>query len=373
MALLEARGLAKDYGKRRVVDGVDLEVDTGEIVGLLGPTGAGKTTSFRMIAGMLPPTEGRVFFGGKDITDRPMFERARLGLGYLPQDGSVFRKLTVEQNLHAIIELMTVRRGKRFRPTGRQRKRRVDELLEQFGLTKIRRNIAGSCSGGERRRIEIARCLISDPLLILLDEPFTGIDPITVQDIQKLIRKLRDDGIGVLITDHQVAETLKITDRSYLVNAGKMLVQGTPREIVANADARRVYLGDGFHLENDAAPLAAAVSAEAPPLANAFRTPPAGALRALLDSEDLHDWIAQLGTAQAEAAAQRIRTRGVAAIEPLCHALGRNDPHVRAMAHRLLEGILRETLPFNPLGDENMRTQQIACLREHLHQRRAAA
>ncbi len=369
MALLEAQGLAKEYGKRRVVDGIDLQVNAGEIVGLLGPNGAGKTTSFRMIAGMVPPTGGRVSFAGKEVTDRPMFERARLGLGYLPQDGSVFRKLTVEQNLHAIIELMTVRRGKRFRPSARQRRQRVDELLEQFGLTKIRKSNAGACSGGERRRIEIARCLISDPLLILLDEPFTGSAPITVQDIQALIRKLRDDGIGVLITDHQVAETLKITDRSYLVSAGKMLVHGTPREIVANPDARRVYLGEGFHMD---APAGLPASAPPPPLANAFRTPPAGALRALLDNEDLYDWIGQLGTPQAEAAATKIRARGQAAVEPLCHALERGDAHVRAMAQRLLSGILREDIPFDPLGDDNTRRQQVACIREYLHQRRAA-
>jgi lipopolysaccharide export system ATP-binding protein len=246
MALLEARGLKKQYGGRVVVNGVDLAVNAGEIVGLLGPNGAGKTTTFRIIVGMIAPNAGKVVFNGQDITYLAMYKRARLGLGYLAQDSSVFRKLTVEQNLYAILELMTTRRGQPYRSTRRERRERVDELLERFGLTRLRKNLAVTLSGGERRRLEIARCLVSTPMLIMLDEPFTGIDPITVNDIQGIIQELRESGIGVLITDHHVAETLRITDRSYIIADGGMFAHGTPLEIINNPQARAIYLGDGF-------------------------------------------------------------------------------------------------------------------------------
>lgn len=241
MPLLEARGLVKIYGRRRVVDGVDFEVEPGEIVGLLGPNGAGKTTSFRMACGMIEPNAGTVFLGGKDVTQWAMYLRARDGgMGYLAQESSVFRKLTVEQNLLGMMEMLGV-----DRPT---RKRRCDELLDQFKITKLRKSLAMSLSGGERRRLEIARCLVSNPKLILLDEPFTGIDPVTIASIQTIIRGLREAGIAILITDHQVRETLQITDRSYVIREGRVLCHGEPQEVIRNPEARQYYFGEGLEI-----------------------------------------------------------------------------------------------------------------------------
>ncbi len=239
--MLEARGLVKIYGSRRVVDGVDFEVHRGEIVGLLGPNGAGKTTSFRMTCGMIEPNAGRVTLAGIDVTQWPMYRRARDGgMGYLAQESSVFRKLTVEQNLLGVMELLGFDR--------KTRRRRCDELLGQFDITKLRKSRALSLSGGERRRLEIARALVSNPQIILLDEPFTGIDPVTIDSIQEIIRGLRADGISILITDHQVRETLQITDRSYVIRAGKVLCHGTPDEVLADPEARRCYFGEDIDL-----------------------------------------------------------------------------------------------------------------------------
>ena len=238
MALLEVFGLVKVYGRRTVVDGVDFNVDRGEIVGLLGPNGAGKTTSFRMTCGMIPPTAGRVLLGEEDVTNFPMYRRAQLGMGYLAQESSVFRKLTVEQNLLAILEMHRERR--------RDRHRRTHELLDQFGLTRLKKNTAATLSGGERRRLEIARCLASEPALILLDEPFTGIDPKTISEIQDIVRALCAAGIGILLTDHNVRETLAITDRSYLIRDGKVLTHGSPEDVVQHPEAIRVYFGERF-------------------------------------------------------------------------------------------------------------------------------
>jgi len=239
-AMLEVRDLKKWYGRRQVVDGVGFEVHTGEIVGLLGPNGAGKTTSFRMTIGLIDADSGSVSFNGHDITGLPMYQRARLGMGYLPQDSSVFRQLSVEQNLMAILEY-------REDYTRKRRKERLEQLLEQFGLNKIRRTPAMRVSGGERRRLEIARCLVNDPKLIMLDEPFAGIDPITVGDIQKQIRALADEhNIGVLLTDHQFRETLEVCNRSYVIREGKVFAYGTSEEIYANADVARFYLGERF-------------------------------------------------------------------------------------------------------------------------------
>jgi lipopolysaccharide export system ATP-binding protein len=239
--ILEARGLAKTYGRRRVVDGVSFYVDRAEIVVLLGPNGAGKTTSFRMTCGMVEPDRGQVFLNGVDVTNWPMHKRASDGgMGYLAQDSSVFKKLTVEQNLLGVMELLKM--------PWKRRKSRSDELLEQFGITHIRKSSAGSLSGGERRRLEIARCLVSDPEIILLDEPFTGIDPVTIQSIQDVIRDLRDRGISILITDHQARETLQITDRGYVVAKGSVLCEGTPEELVRNPKARELYFGEGLEL-----------------------------------------------------------------------------------------------------------------------------
>jgi lipopolysaccharide export system ATP-binding protein len=235
--MLVVHELVKVYGSRRVVDGVDFEVDVGEIVGLLGPNGAGKTTSFRMACGMIEPDGGTVMLGDEDVTHWPMYRRARDGgMGYLAQESSVFRKLTVEQNLLGVMELLGF-----DRPT---RRARCEELLEQFNIARLRKSLALSLSGGERRRLEIARALVSNPKLILLDEPFTGIDPVTIASIQEIIRQLRAGGIAILITDHQVRETLQITDRSYVIRDGKVLCHGTPAEVTRHPDARKFYFGD---------------------------------------------------------------------------------------------------------------------------------
>lgn len=246
MALLEVRGLVKSYGRRRVVDGVSFEVDPGEIVGLLGPNGAGKTTSFRMTCGMVDPDAGTVLLAGKDVTSWPMYRRAKEGgMGYLAQESSVFRKLSVQNNLLGVMEMLGMDR--------RTRRRRCDELLEQFGITKLRRSRAMSLSGGERRRLEIARSLVSSPKIILLDEPFTGIDPVTIDSIQQIVRDLRDSGISILITDHQVRETLEITDRSYVVKEGQVLCHGRPEEVLRNPEARKHYFGEGMDITLGAA------------------------------------------------------------------------------------------------------------------------
>src|SRR5262245_28045596 len=243
MALLVARGLVKQYGRRRVVDGVDFTVDAGEVVGLLGSNGAGKTTSFRMVTGLIKPNSGQVFLAGTDVTYWPMYRRAKLGMGYLSQETSVFRKLTVEQNLLASLETVSVPAGQ---SANRYRRAVAIDLLEQFGLVHLKDNRAMSLSGGERRRLEIARCLVTDPALILLDEPFTGIDPKTIADIQDIVRALRDEGIGILLTDHNVAETLRITDRTYVVWQGKVIAHGSPDDIVRNEQVIQVYLGRNF-------------------------------------------------------------------------------------------------------------------------------
>src|SRR5712692_7258585 len=247
MSLLEVRGLVKYYGRRKVVDGVCFEVNAGEVVGLLGPNGAGKTTSFRMATGQITPNDGTVLFNGEDVTRLPMYKRARLGMGYLSQESSVFRKLTVEQNILAILEAMPAHRTTGRKLTRAERWKRTGDVLEKFGLSSLHKNNAARLSGGERRRLEIARCLVCDPLLILLDEPFTGIDPITIADIRQIVRDLRNQGIGLLVTDHNVRETLKITDRSYLIKDGQVRTHGTPQQIINDPIAIREYLGAGFN------------------------------------------------------------------------------------------------------------------------------
>jgi lipopolysaccharide export system ATP-binding protein len=240
MVVLEAMGLVKTYGRRRVVDGVDFQVDEGEIVGLLGPNGAGKTTSFRMTCGLVEPDSGRVMLNETDVTSLPMYQRAQQGMGYLAQESSVFRKLSVENNLLGVMEMLGFDR--------KQRRTRCDELLEQFDITRLRKARADSLSGGERRRLEIARSLVSNPKIILLDEPFTGIDPVTINSIQRVIRDLRERGISILITDHQVRETLQITDRSYVIRSGSVLCHGSPDEVLDNSEARKYYFGDDMKL-----------------------------------------------------------------------------------------------------------------------------
>ena len=237
MSILSVDGLVKIYGRRRVVDGVSLDVEPGEIVGLLGPNGAGKTTTFRMICGQVKPDRGRVFLGSSEVTRWPMYLRARKGgMGYLPQKSSVFAKLTCEQNLRGMMQLMGFSR--------KEQKARTNELLERFEISHIRKSRAGNLSGGERRRLEIARCLVADPKIIMLDEPFAGIDPVTVQSIQVVIRELADDGISILITDHAAREILQITDRTYVVSAGQILCSGSADDIVRHQVVREKYLGE---------------------------------------------------------------------------------------------------------------------------------
>ncbi len=246
MALLEVHGLVKYYGRRKVVDGVRFEVNPGEVVGLLGPNGAGKTTSFRMATGQVAPNDGTVWFDGKDVTDLPMFRRARLGMGYLSQEQSIFRKLTVEKNLLAILEALPRSRTLGRRLTRHERWERTEQALAQFNLLTVRRNPAARCSGGEKRRLEIARCLVCEPLLILLDEPFAAVDPKTTQDIRENIRRLADQGIGILLTDHNVREVVKTADRIYLIVDGKVVSHGTPEQLIKDPVAIDAYLGTTF-------------------------------------------------------------------------------------------------------------------------------
>lgn len=238
--ILRAEHLVKTYSQRKVVDNVSIEVNQGEIVGLLGPNGAGKTTTFYITVGLVTPNEGNVYLDDKNISNVAMYKRAKLGVGYLPQENSVFRTLSVEDNIKAILEFSDLNRT--------QQKEKLESLLEEFGLTHVRKSLGKVLSGGERRRTEIARALASDPKFILLDEPFAGIDPIAVEDIQQIVEKLKFKNIGILITDHNVQETLSITDRAYLLFEGKILKQGTAEELASDEQVRKVYLGQNFEL-----------------------------------------------------------------------------------------------------------------------------
>lgn len=238
---LSAEHLVKTYKKRKVVNNVSVQVEQGEIVGLLGPNGAGKTTTFYMIVGLVKPNEGQVLLEGEDITPLPMFKRAQLGIGYLAQEPSVFRKLTVEQNIMAVLEMTKLSK--------KEQKEKMESLLEEFSLTHVRKNLGRVLSGGERRRTEIARALSVDPKFVLLDEPFAGVDPIAVEEIQSIVAQLKNRNIGILITDHNVQETLSITDRAYLMFEGKLLKAGTAEELAADEQVRKVYLGKHFELK----------------------------------------------------------------------------------------------------------------------------
>ncbi|MDG1277438.1 MAG: LPS export ABC transporter ATP-binding protein [Algoriphagus sp.] len=239
--ILRAENLVKIYKGRRVVNDISVDVNQGEIVGLLGPNGAGKTTSFYMIVGLIQPNEGKIFLEQDDITSLPMYKRAKLGIGYLAQEASVFRKLSVEENIMAVLEMTKMPK--------QERKEKVDSLLEEFSLTHVRKNLGMVLSGGERRRTEIARALAVDPKFVLLDEPFAGVDPIAVEEIQTIVAKLKTKNIGILITDHNVNETLSITDRAYLMFEGKLLKAGTAEELAADEQVRKVYLGSQFELK----------------------------------------------------------------------------------------------------------------------------
>lgn len=240
MSLLRTELLAKAYRKRRVVDGVSIKVEPGEIVGLLGPNGAGKTTTFNMVVGVVKPDEGEVLFLDQPVTRQPMHQRARLGMGYLTQEPSVFRKLTVEQNIRAILETCKMKSA--------ERKLRLKYLLEELDLTPLAKSYAYMLSGGEKRRLEITRALVTSPKLLMLDEPFSGIDPIAVYDVQKIIRRLKDRGLGVLITDHNVRETLKLIDRGYIIHKGQVLVEGSAEFLANDPKAREIYLGPEFNM-----------------------------------------------------------------------------------------------------------------------------
>jgi lipopolysaccharide export system ATP-binding protein len=238
--VLQTKGLVKAYRGKRVVNGVDIAVSRGEVVGLLGPNGAGKTTSFYMIVGLLRPTAGHVFFEGKDITRLPMYRRARVGVGYLSQEPSIFRKLTVEENIMAILETLPMSR--------RERKMRLQYLLEELDIAALAKHKAYTLSGGERRRLEITRALVTSPKLLLLDEPFSGVDPIAVYEVQQIIRRLRDKGLALLITDHNVRETLSIVDRAYLIYQGKVVSEGTSEFLINDPTSRKLYLGPEFNM-----------------------------------------------------------------------------------------------------------------------------
>src|SRR5579871_4031027 len=240
MSTLETREISKAYRGRRVVDGVSVSVQQGEVVGLLGPNGAGKTTSFYMIVGLISPDSGRIVVDDEDITDLPMYQRARRGISYLPQEASVFRKLTVEENLVAILETLPLRAS--------ERRERLERLLEQLGLEKVRRSRGYMLSGGERRRVEIARSLVIDPNFLLLDEPFSGIDPIQVLELQRIIFDLKRSGIGILVTDHNVRETLIVTDRAYIIDNGSIFRAGSPDALARDSEVKRVYLGESFSI-----------------------------------------------------------------------------------------------------------------------------
>lgn len=238
--ILRSENLVKRYKTRTVANNVSVEVNQGEIVGLLGPNGAGKTTSFYMIVGMVKPNSGKIFLDDRDITHEPMYRRAQLGIGYLPQEASVFRKLSIEDNLYAILEMTKL--------TKKEQHMKAESLLDEFALQHVRKNLGDQLSGGERRRTEIARALAVDPKFILLDEPFAGVDPIAVEDIQSVVRKLKEKNIGILITDHNVHETLSITDRAYLLYSGSVIKSGTAEELAADEQVRKVYLGQNFEL-----------------------------------------------------------------------------------------------------------------------------
>jgi lipopolysaccharide export system ATP-binding protein len=355
MPLLEVRGLEKYYGRRKVVDGVSFEVDAGEVVGLLGPNGAGKTTSFRMTTGQITPQGGQVSFNSEEVTLLPMYRRARLGMGYLSQETSVFRKLTVEQNILAILEAMPVCRSLGRSLSRRERWERTDAILDQFGLNKVRKNYAARLSGGEKRRLEIARCLVCEPLLILLDEPFTGIDPKTIGDIQQIVLELRRSGIGILLTDHNVRETLKITDRSYLIKDGVVRTHGSPQHIIHDPIAIDEYLGnsfnDGFGSSQGESRLGRAPEVD---------------VHQVVEQERIHRLIERLKTDDPVAAGEELVQRGRLAVPALLEALERRDVEMRTRAYAVLRSIVENVGPFDPYAPESHRRQQLNDLRDRL-------
>ena len=384
MALLEVANLVKSYGRRTVVKDVSFCVDQGEVVGLLGPNGAGKTTSFRMTTGMVTPRSGRVIFCGEDITHWPMYRRAQLGMGYLSQESSIFRKLSVEENVLAVLEIIPKLRSLGHRPNAQVRQELTQRVLERFKLTHVQKNIAATLSGGEKRRLEIARCLVTEPKLILLDEPFTGIDPITIEEIQKIVRDLRHSGIGILITDHNVRETLAITDRSYVITSGQVEAHGTPDEIVRHPVVIAKYLGQSFaanrkrsmptsiasepyhepSLESvqlhEAQTRAASTRSTSAP---AFFQQDATATNPSLMHERISLMIDALKTDMRAEAEQDLLVIGPSAIPLLLDALERRDLEIRRMAFHVLQRMGDGRGEFDPYAPEAHRRQQIERLR----------
>jgi lipopolysaccharide export system ATP-binding protein len=385
MALLEVRGLVKYYGRRCVVRNVDFDVNAGEVVGLLGPNGAGKTTSFRMATGQIAPHKGRVFFTGMDCTGLPMYQRARLGMGYLTQEKSVFRRLTVEQNVIAILEVLPKSRTLGRALNRKERWERTEKMLTQFGLNHVRKNLAMRLSGGETRRLEIARCLACEPLLVLLDEPFAAVDPLTKADIRGIVQEMANTGIGVLVTDHDVREVLKITTRSYLIKDGEVLTKGTPAQIIRDPIAIKEYLGTGFNdntFAGDARPSQpppmalppesiTKLPAATPPTLEFVQpaTQPFSAAQLVLDQEKLQRLIEGLKTPDSAHAAAELTGRGGTAIPMLLTALERRDAELRQQVVAVLQGILKRSVPFDPFAPEIVRKQQLAALRDQLERK----
>lgn len=367
MALLEVKGLVKYYGRRAVVNGVDFEVGEGEVVGLLGPNGAGKTTSFRMTTGQITPNQGHVCFGGQDVTHLAMYERARLGMGYLTQETSVFRRLTAEQNILAILEMLPRDRELGRALTRSERWERTEEMLHKFGLVHVRKTIAARLSGGEKRRLEIARCLVCKPKLILLDEPFAAVDPLTKADIRVIVGELANHGIAVLLTDHDVREVLKITTRSYLIKDGKVRTHGTPSQIIRDPIAIAEYLGTSF---NDYSVAGETITAAVPATLE-FAPPPmaSASAHAVVEQEKVQRLIELLKTEQRPQASDDLLQRGPHVIPYLLSALERRDVELRQGAVQVLQAILQYPVHFDPFGTEATRRAQLQALRDQLERK----
>jgi lipopolysaccharide export system ATP-binding protein len=386
MALLEVEGLEKIYGRRKVVKGVSFAVNPGEIVGLLGPNGAGKTTSFRMATGQIAPNAGAVTFNGEDVTHLPMYQRARRGMGYLSQEPSVFRKLSVEKNLLAILEALPKSRSLGRALTRGERWDRTNEALARFKLEHVRGNTAARCSGGEKRRLEIARCLVCEPLLILLDEPFAAVDPITKEDLRHNIRDLANAGIGILLTDHDVREVFRIADRVYLITDGLVVTRGTPHELVNDEIAIKAYLGRSFEEDGFTRHLVTRVEvfddrrapAPPPPVAE-FAEPDAdvipfaaapltlgGVAGSILEQERLRIAVEQLADDRmVKPAMFELTSRGAGAVPVLLEALERREPILRRRAFELLKYLASDAGPldYSPDAPDDIRLRQVAYLR----------
>jgi lipopolysaccharide export system ATP-binding protein len=404
MALLEVEGLVKYFGRRLVVNGVSFAVNAGEVVGLLGPNGAGKTTSFRMATGQIPPNGGRVTFNGEDVTPLPMFLRARRGMGYLSQETSIFRKLTAEKNLLAILEALPKSRSLGRSLTKAERWERTNAALKRFKLEHVRKNVAARCSGGEKRRLEIARCLVCEPLLILLDEPFAAVDPITTEDIRRNIRELADSGIGILITDHNVREVFRTADRVYLITEGEVVTKGTPHELLNDEIAIKAYLGRSFEEDGFTRHFATRVSRNAgevlggesthssPPTATATRFHPeahlgttdtpapvgtmssslGGTTSAILELERLRQTVEKLAHDHSlRTAMLELVGHGDSSIPILLEALERREPILRRRAFEVLKVVAKTagTLDFDSDAPPDVRLRQVAYLRAKLERK----